>query len=167
MKLFLNKHPDLLPPGLKTFVIKKTVEGPEPPEDGVVAPPEKKHPQQPLPPDAFKRQRRKSKDKTPKPQKPVVELRDGLAIQIVNPAADDELIWQHSRLAPQGVIQINGMHGDFTEAYKRGQSVCHRYMFLLVQKELTYASLSPHEGHVFNQAFEKIFLPFCKASLFE
>lgn len=167
MKSFLNKHPDLLPPGLKALIIKKAVEGPDPLKNDIITPPEKKRPRQPLPPDAFKRQRRKSKDKTPKPRKPVVELRDGLAIQIINPAADDELMYQHSRLTSRGVIQINGMHNDFTEAYKRGQSVCHRYMFLLVQKELTCASLSTHEGHVFRQAFEKTFLPFYKASLFE
>lgn len=166
-KQFFTKHPEYMPTGLKTMVVKKAIEGPEPPEDEVITPPEKKK-RKPLDPDAFKREREKRKGpRPPKPQKPIVELRDGLDLKIVNPAADDELIYRRSRLMPQGVIQINGRHDDFTEAERRGQTICRRYVSLLIQKEFTCASLAGAEANLFGQIFEKTFFPFFKASLME
>lgn len=165
-KHFLTKHPEYMPTGLKTMVIKKAIEGPEQSKDEVITPERKQR--KFLDPDAFKREREERKGPRPsKPRKPIVELRDGLALQIVNPAADNELIYKRSRLTPQGVIQINGLHDDFTEAERRGQTICRRYMSLLFQKELTCASLIGAEANLFGQVFEKTFFPFLKASLLE
>ena len=167
MRQFLNKNPNLLPPNLKSLLMK---EGPDEKvgedTETIVSPgPDRKKPL-PLPPDTFKQERKKSREKRPKTKKPVIELRDGLAIQVVNPEAEEGFAW-HSRLTLQGIIQLNAMNNEFTESERRGQSILHRYMFLLVQKELTCASMTPHEAHVFNNGFEKTFLNFWKASLLE
>lgn len=167
MRQFLNKNPSLLPPHLKSRLIKSGAEGQSPEErdsETIVSPdPDRK---KALPPDAFKQQRKKTLENKPKTKRPILDVRDGLAIQVVNPEADEGFAW-HSRLTEKGIIQLNAMNNEFTEAERRGQTVLHRYMFLLVQKELTCASMTPHEAHIFNSGFEKTFLSFWKASLFE
>ena len=123
-------------------------------------------PKPPVPPDIIKAMRKQSKDKKPKENKPLVELRNGLAIQVINPENEEGFLW-HSRLSPQGIIQVNAMNTDFTEAERRGQTILFRYILLLLQKELTCASLAPMDNKIFNQSFEKTFLNFWKSSLLE
>ncbi len=165
MQQFLNKNPNLLPPNLKAFLAKRRPgEVEEDEEDETVS---ESEPHKPLPKDILKQQRKKTREGTPPVKKPMVKLRgEGLAIQIVNPEAEEGFLW-HSRLTTRGVIQLNAMNNEFTEAERRGKTVLHRYMSLLVQKELTCASLTPHESEIFNNGFEKTFLTFWKASLSE
>lgn len=177
---WLNKHPNLIPPNFKALFSKRVnkVEGSDQGDTSPVATPDlssihgSTRKKKPLPPNALKVQRvqsseeDKDKDKAKKPSKPVLELRDGLAIHIVNPENFEGFAW-HSRMTSDGIIQMNAMNNLFTEAERRGQSVLTRYMLLLVQKELTCASLIPQEAVAFNNAFEKTFLTYWKASLTE
>lgn len=164
MRQFLNKNPNLLPPNLKSILIKNSKDGggSEGSETVTSPPPQKRT----MPPNVLKVQRKKSTEGGAQPKKPLLELRDGLAIHVVNPEADESFNW-HSRLTPQGIIQINAMNNTFSEAERRGQTVLHRYMLVLVEKELTCASMPPPEARVFDQGFEKTFLNFWKASILE
>lgn len=164
MQRFLSKNPNLLPPNLKALLGKRGQGEGE--DDETVSEPDP-DPKKPLPKDALKQQRKKTREGTPPVKKPMVRLRgDGLAIQIINPEAEEGFSW-HSRLTPRGAIQINAMHNDFGEAERRGRAVMDRYMSLLVYKEMTCASLTPHESAAFNSGFEKTFLSFWKSSLTE
>lgn len=169
MKQYLTKYPNLLPAHLKGALVKHVQTKKEDEEDStdtISVPGRVRKAKQPLPPDAFKKQRKKTETGDKPPKRPVVQLRDGLAIDLVNPEAEEGFSW-HSRLTPQGIIQINAMHDEFGQAERRGHTVLFRYMSILVQKELTCAAMVPYEGQIFNSGFEKTFLSFWKASLLE
>jgi len=161
MKQFLEKNPNLMPANMKNL----SSGGDESPEDVFSVSVGKK--KRELSPDALKKQREVSRSGEKKPRnKPVAETRDGLGVQFVNPEAEEGFLW-HSRLSKGGIIQINSMHRDFSEAELRGNTVTSRYVFLLMHKELTCASLNPHEAQVFGNAFERTFLEYARVSLFE
>ncbi|MDP4001818.1 MAG: ATP-binding protein [bacterium] len=169
MKQYLTKYPNLLPAHLKGVLVKHVQTKKEDEEDGtdtISVSGKVRKAKQPLSPDAFKKQRKKTETGDKPPKRPVVQLRDGLAIDLVNPEAEEGFSW-HSRLTPQGIIQINAMHDEFGQAERRGHTVLFRYMTILVQKELTCAAMIPYEGQIFNSGFEKTFLSFWKASLLE
>lgn len=161
MKQFLDKHPNMMPTRMKSLV---SGDGDDDGEVSSISLGKKKRE---LSPDALKKQREYSRSNEKKPRrKPVAEARDGLGVQFVNPEAEEGFLW-HSRLSKNGVIQINSMHRDFSEAELRGNTVTSRYVFLLMHKELTCASLGPQESLVFHNAFERTFMEYARVSLFD
>lgn len=196
VKNFLVEHPSLIPASLVAVVfkkgsgevddaekmtgipgeysasvlVKKTVFKPAIPAP-IVTPPVT--PRQPLAPDALKEQREKSRkvkaERKPserKIERRVVEVKEGLSIQLVVPDPNEEGFKWNSRIM-SGVVQINVVSDIFLQAERRGATVLDRYMSLLVHKELTCASLPQHDAEVFDRGFEKKFLDFCRASFLE
>jgi hypothetical protein len=144
---------------------------------GGARPPLKKAVEQPSPrvlaPNALKEQKEKSKrmreaqasgQKIEPVKKPQVELTDGLAIQLVHPDPDEPFNWR-SRTTSEGVIQVNVVSNEFLEAERRGASELERFELLLLQKELTCASLPPLEARNFDRGFEGTFLHLWRSSL--
>jgi|TARA_B100002003_G_C14140243_1_gene548313 hypothetical protein len=177
IRSFLNKHPNLLPTSLKSVILRQEQEE-EPDVDGEGGRSKKtgqeKHPKKrgerkPLDPNALERQRDKSRAikagvVTPKRKKTIVETTEGLAIQLIHPDAEDGFNWR-SRTTTKGVIQINIVSSEFLETERRGQTELSRLMLLLVQKELTCASLPIGECEAFDRAFEGTFLSLWRSSL--
>jgi hypothetical protein len=171
---YFRKHPSFLPPTMKSF-LPRTDGG----EGGVVgpggfkktAPPTRKKPEPkpPLPPDAFKKQREQSKatggtaKKKREPQ--IRDLGEGLSLTFASPDANEDGFLWHSRLSEEGLIQINNSNTEFLEAEKRGQTKLSEYLSVLLQKELTCASLNPLDARTFGNAFEKNFMVFWRVSL--
>ncbi len=132
--------------------------------------PEEDIPVKDLKPDALKKQRAKSqkvkKDgERPKTQRPPVRASVGrLQVVLVPPKADESFAW-HSRFVDPGYIQVNILNEKFSDAERRGETVLRKYVRLLVHKELTCASLAPHDSQVFSNGFERTFLSYWKSSL--
>jgi hypothetical protein len=165
---FFKVNPDIIPPKLKSFTeaIK-----------GVMAEPQQSEVKIPLPrrqiPKTLLSQQRKEaneKAKSPKSASPkreepkTVESRAGIALQFVLPRGEEEFNW-HSRLTPEGVIQINAGNTDFRKAEMLGITKLDDYVFILVLKEFTCASIGPIEGKTFNDAFERFFMKFWRVNL--
>lgn len=172
---YFEKHPNALPATMKSFLVgsgggiesanwtggssttkptdpkvKKKSETPKP---------------EPLPKDAFKKQRAKSAatggtQKKPTPR--ILVLDNGLGLNMVYPDAAEGFSW-HSR-TESGVIEINAANNEFLDAERRGQTKLSEYMFLLLQKELTCASLNPMDAQSFGRGFESSFMTFWRAS---
>jgi hypothetical protein len=188
---YFRKHPSYLPPVLHSLVVKpggKGITAPAVPLGGsgagatcVLKPivPPKLTPSakakaeglsQPLPGDTFKRQRAKSQAAKaagvkPKREPRILEIGDGLGLQIISPDANEEGFSWHSRISPNGLIQINAENDEFLTAERRGQTKLYDYMSLLLCKELSVASLNPIDARSFGNAFEKSFMNFWRAPL--
>ena len=163
MQHFFSHHPHLLPPNLKFLRLTEGVDETETERVTRV-----KKPRVPLPPHTLRKQREETRRRKPedKPRKRVLDVVSGMTIQYVNPDPNEGFSW-HSRIASPGVIQVNDQNNEFTAAERAGRTVLERYLTLLVQKELTCASLPPPEANAFDQGFEKLFLSFWRASLIE
>lgn len=177
MKDFLSRRPDLVPPQFRSLISKsatgKGVENKD--TSSVFTRLSKKKKREPLPPDALKKQKGESEEKRKraagngngKEKRRIIEAVEGLGIQFVHPDPEIDGFKWHSRTSSEGVIQINIANNEFLEAEKRGQTVLGRYFTTLLHKEMTCASLSPHESDVFNAGFELMLEQFYMASIQE
>lgn len=103
----------------------------------------------------------KQKDKMPRK----INRRPGNLFEIVcvNPEEEYGINW-HSR-RDNSVIEINAQNSDFSFAERLGMSKLRDYFFLLVQKELTCASLEPSSARLFNDRFEDTFMALYRAGI--
>lgn len=164
----LKVEPDIIPPGLKSFTetAKRAAAKPQTPEVKVPLPK-----QRVVPKTLLKDQRRKAEKeagsaKPPEEKKKskTVVPQPGIGLQFILPGVEEEFGW-HSRLSPEGIIQINAGNTDFRKAEMLGVSKLDDYVLTLVLKEFTCASTGPVEARIFNDEFERVFMKFWRVKL--
>src|SRR3989344_3662848 len=84
----------------------------------------------------------------------------GNSLEIVYVVPDEEsgMNW-YSRRVQGATIEINVQNSYFGHIERMGMTKLREYVLLLVQKELTCASLEPTVAKIFNDRFEDTFLP--------
>lgn len=163
----VNRHfqadPGLLPPRFKSFInIRPEIE------------PEKKEERPKVDRTLLRRQRKLSEEEGQPTQesqeaqksgkKSVIRPREGLSLVFVVPDSESSFAW-HSRLSPQGMVEVNCVNSDFLKAEMLGLTKLVDYVFMLVAKELVCGGSEPATAQIFGQHFEKDYMSFWRAIL--
>ncbi len=86
-----------------------------------------------------------------------------LSIEFVLPQEEHGINWHSHREG--SVVQVNVQNSDFGFAERLGMSRLKDYIFLLLQKELTCASLESSSARLFTDRFEDTFMALYRAGL--